>query len=62
MNIGSVPQRAGLEIRLVLPLCSCNDNHDVRQTVIDIDLLSKVLAQKTETWARIKMVLIVIEV
>ena len=26
----SVPQRAGLEIRLMLPLCSCNDNHDVR--------------------------------
>ena len=46
----SVPQRAGLEIRLMLPLCSCNDNHDVRQTVIviDIDLTCQILSRTRE--------------
>ena len=51
MNIrGSVPQRAGLEIRLMLPLCSCNDNHDVRQTVIviDTDLTCQILSRTRE--------------
>ena len=37
-----------LEIRLVLPLCSCNDNHDVRQTVIDNDLTCQILSRTTE--------------
>ena len=46
----SVPQRAGLEIRLMLPLCSCNDNHDVRQTVIviDTDLTCQILSRTRE--------------
>jgi hypothetical protein len=44
----SVPQRAGLEIRLMLPLCSCNDNHDVCQTVIviDTDLTCQILSRR----------------
>ena len=70
MNIrGSVPQRAGLEIRLMLPLCSCNDNHDVRQTVIviDIDLTCQILSRtreidKNRDLGSIKMASIVIEV